>query len=225
MKKGKIFVIEGTDCSGKEMQSNMLVERLNDDGIETVKFGFPKYDSPTGKIIGGPYLGKEKIGQGWFPEGAPNVPSKVASLYYAADRLYNIGEINDAVRSGKIVVLDRYVESNMAFQAGKIDSKHEREEMFRWLERLEYDFLELPRADKTILLYLPYEYACILKKQRAEAPDQIEMDENLLRQAEAAYLELAGIYGFERVDCAKDNVVRSPRDIHEEVYAKIKKLI
>ena len=29
--KGKIIVIEGTDCSGKQTQSQLLVERLNKD--------------------------------------------------------------------------------------------------------------------------------------------------------------------------------------------------
>ena len=91
---GKIILIEGTDCSGKETQSNILEENLIKDGYKVFKMSFPVYDSPTGKIVGGPYLGKESISSGWFKEGANNVPAKVASLYYAADRLYNVGIIN-----------------------------------------------------------------------------------------------------------------------------------
>ena len=59
----KIIVIEGTDCSGKETQSKMLLERLNNNNIDSVYMTFPAYDTPTGKIIGGSYLGKESIGQ------------------------------------------------------------------------------------------------------------------------------------------------------------------
>ena len=40
-------------------------------------------------IVGGPYLGKKEISDGWFPEGATNVDPHVAALYYAADRRYN----------------------------------------------------------------------------------------------------------------------------------------
>lgn len=83
--KGKIIVIEGTDCSGKETQSKKLIERLNKEGIKTEYFSFPQYNTPTGRIVGGPYLGKSYICECWFPEGAINVDPKVASLYYAAD--------------------------------------------------------------------------------------------------------------------------------------------
>ena len=56
--RGKLIVIEGTDCSGKETQTKMLVEKLENVGIKCVRFSFPQYDTPTGKIVGGPYLGK-----------------------------------------------------------------------------------------------------------------------------------------------------------------------
>ena len=88
--RGKLIVVEGTDCSGKETQTNLLLTNLHTDNIKVEKFSFPNYQSPTGKIIGGPYLGKSYICEGWFPEGAPQVDPKVAALYYAADRKYNI---------------------------------------------------------------------------------------------------------------------------------------
>ena len=53
----KIIVIEGTDCSGKETQTKLLIEKLKNEGIKCVYFSFPNYNSPTGKIIGGSYLG------------------------------------------------------------------------------------------------------------------------------------------------------------------------
>ena len=85
-----LIVIEGTDCSGKETQSKALEEHLTSIGRKVKTFSFPMYDTPTGKIIGGPYLGKKQICEGWFPEGAPNVDAKVSSLLYALDRLYNM---------------------------------------------------------------------------------------------------------------------------------------
>ena len=56
--KGKIIVVEGTDCSGKETQSKMLEERLNKEGKKCIRFSFPMYDTPTGRIVGGAYLGR-----------------------------------------------------------------------------------------------------------------------------------------------------------------------
>ena len=52
---GKIIVVEGTDCSGKETQTRLLEKRLTDSGEKCIRFSFPMYDTPTGKIIGGPY--------------------------------------------------------------------------------------------------------------------------------------------------------------------------
>ena len=223
--KGKLIVIEGTDCSGKQTQAEKLVERLRQDTIDVIKFSFPDYETPTGKIVGGPYLGKSYICEGWFPEGAPNVSGKVASLYYAADRLYNVGKINKSLNEGKTVIIDRYVESNMAFQGSKFDTKEERKKMFEWLETLEYDLIGLPRPDNILFLYMPYEYACELKRNRKELPDQNELDENLLKRAEATYLELAELYKYSVVSCVKDDEIRSIDDISNEVYSKVKTMI
>lgn len=69
MNKGKLIVIEGTDCSGKGTQSDILYNKLVSEGFNVYKTSFPMYDTPTGKIVGGPYLGKEHICSGWFSEG------------------------------------------------------------------------------------------------------------------------------------------------------------
>lgn len=62
MSKGKIIVIDGTDCSGKETQATMLVDRLCKDGEQTYYYNFPHYSSPTGQIVGLSYLGKPHMG-------------------------------------------------------------------------------------------------------------------------------------------------------------------
>ena len=61
MQKGKVIVIEGTDCSGKETQSKLLEEKLKKKGKKCKRFSFPMYDTPTGKIVGGSYLGSKAI--------------------------------------------------------------------------------------------------------------------------------------------------------------------
>lgn len=222
MKKGKLIVIEGTDCSGKGTQSELLYKKMIDDGLNVYKTSFPMYDTPTGKIIGGPYLGKEHICLGWFKEGANNVPAKVASLYYAADRLYNINIINEKLTEGYIVILDRYVTSNMGHQAGKIKDKNERLEMFKWLEKLEYELLELPKPDIKIFLHMPYEYSKKLQKNRDELDEHEKSPENIIN-AENAYLELSNIYDFDIIECIRNEELRTINDIHKEIYNIVKK--
>lgn len=223
--KGKLIVIEGTDCSGKETQSNLLVENLNRLGKKTEKYCFPRYTSPTGKIIAGPYLGKPDYGEGYFKEGASNVDPKVASLYFAADRKYNIHEIQEKLDKGINVVVDRYIDSNLAHQTSKISSEKERKKMFHFLNTLEYKLLELPKADITIFLYMPLECAKILKSNRQEKPDQHEIDENYLLNSERMYLYLAKKKKYIKVDCSKNNSPKSIEDIQKEIMGKISKKV
>ena len=164
--RGKIIVIEGTDCSGKETQSILLEKRLKEKGKKCVRFGFPMYDTPTGKIVGGPYLGNPEISAGFFPEGADQVDPHIASLYYAADRKYNMSKILPYLDDGYYVILDRYTTSNLAHQGSKIHDKDERFLMYQWIDKLEYWLLKLPKPDQTIFLHMPYQYSLELKKNR-----------------------------------------------------------
>ncbi len=218
MSKGKLIVIEGTDCSGKQTQTDILVENLKQLGIKAISFGFPNYASPTGKIIGEAYLGKHS--DSYFTEGIENIDPKISSLYYAADRAYNIDIINKHLEAGYIVVLNRYVESNMAFQGGKIKDIKSRNMMYEWLDNLEFVLLDLPRPDLVLFLYLPYEYVCTLKEKRGKIANI-----NLLRMAETAYLELSTIYDYEKINCLKDNHLRSIEDISKEILEKVKKYL
>lgn len=223
--RGKLIVVEGTDCSGKETQTKRIVERCEKKGIKVYNYSFPRYDTPTGKIVGGPYLGKSYICDGWFSEGATNVDALVASAYYAADRRYNIKEIIEHLNNGDIVLLDRYVESNMAHQGGKLETKEERQKMYEKLDELEFGIMELPRPDAVIFLYMPSPYAAILRQGRAEAADQLERDMEHLAKAEQAYLELTEKYGYIKIDCVKNDVIRTIDDINNEVMDRFEEII
>ena len=227
--RGKLIVIEGTDCSGKKTQSRLLVERLEKESKKVVRISFPMYDTPTGEIVGACLLGKPhmceellKENHGFFKEGGGNIDSLAALCYYAADRRYNLPIINKYLDDGYIVIVDRYVTSNMAHRGGLIKDKEKRLEIYKKIEVLEYDLMELPKPDKTILLYMPYEQACVLKAKRGEAPDEAESNEEYLRLGEKAYLELADIYNYDVIKCANDDEIRSIEEIHEDVYNLVK---
>ena len=219
--RGKLIVIEGTDSSGKQTQTEKLVKRLEKENLKVVYFDFPSYGTATGKIVGGPYLGKTNISESWFEEGAINVDPKVASLYYAADRRYCLPKIKKALEECDVVFLDRYTTSNMGHQGGKIQNAEERMKMYEWIYKLEYNLLELPIPDLNFLIYMPYEKASELKKLRSkgETLDHHEASEEHLRSAETAYLELAQIYNWTVINCVKDDEIRSIDDIHEEIYS------
>lgn len=215
--KGKLIVLEGTDCSGKETQTKLLLEKLNSKKFETSYFSYPNYSSPTGKIVGGPYLGKKEISSGWFKEGAPNVDPYVASLYYAADRRYNYQKILDLINSGVNVILDRYVYSNMAHQAGKFDELEERKKMYNFIDELEFNLLNLPTPDIKIFLHMPTEYVETLRQNRT-AIDEHEQDLEHLKKAEQTYIEIAEEYKFKTIECIAGNEIRSIESINDELF-------
>ena len=231
--RGKLIVIEGTDCSGKETQTLLLEQKLNDMGIESKRFSFPMYDSPTGQIVAACYLGKEeycdylfKDGiRGLFKEGASNVDYLTSSLYYAADRRYNAKKINDLLDKGVNVILDRYTYSNLAHQGGKIEDSEKRHEYFKKIETLEFDILEIPKPDKVIFLYVPYDVASELKKNRKESLDQHEVNKNHLINAERTYFELADMYNFDIINCTLNNKIRSITSINDELFSKVEFLV
>lgn len=265
----KIIVIEGTDCSGKKTQSEMLAKRLTENGEKSYYYSYPNYKSPTGKIIGLAYLGKsylgkeiidshkeevlnriskeikndhdkklvekalelvaEEFGVGWFPEGAINVDPKIAGAYYAIDRAYNASEVEELLKTGN-VVMDRYIYSNMGHQGGKIKTTEERQEFYDWNRDLELKTFGLREDDIRLFLHVPTIYTGILKGGREESLDEHERSEKHLKNAEAAYLELASRYNFETIDCLhqmsdpiKLSDVKTPEEIHEEVYKRIER--
>lgn len=217
--KGKIIVIEGTDCSGKETQSKLLVKRLTEEGKKCVTISFPAYDTPTGKIVGGAYLGKPEICDSFFDD-AVKLDPKIACLYYAADRKYNIDKVHKYVDEGYYVILDRYVTSNLAHQGCKIEDKDERFYMYQWIDKLEYWLLELPKPDKTIFLHVPYDFTKELEKNR-NSLDEHEKSPEHLKNAERAYVELSQLYNWTTIECIRNNKLRSIEDINDEIYKEI----
>lgn len=220
---GKIIVIEGTDCSGKETQSKLLEKRLNEKGMKCVKFNFPMYDTPTGKIVGGSYLGRKEIGESLFEEGAVKVDPHVTCLYYAADRKYNWYKIQEYLDKDYYVILDRYTPSNLAHQGSKIIDKDDRFNMYQWIDKLEYWLLGLPKPDKTIFLHVPAEKTLELLKCR-ECLDDHEKSPEYLKNVEESYIELSELYNWDRIECIKYDKLRTVDDINNEIIKLVENM-
>ena len=197
----KIIVIEGTDGSGKETQSKKLEAHYITEGYKVKRYSFPVYESATGKIVGGPFLGKPEIMDTFFEETSSKVDPLVSSLYYAADRRYNfLKQIEKDLEEQDIVILDRYTTSNMGFQVAKAKTEEQREKILRFLDILEYDLCELPRPDLVLFLHMPLEAATELRKGR-EFSDGNEADLEYQRHSEETYLYLCDKCNWKYVNC------------------------
>ncbi len=212
---GKIIVIEGTDYSDKERQSKLLEKKSKDNGKKCIRFEFPMYDTPTGKIVDMANISKNS--KVIFPEGAINVDPYVTSLYYAADRKYNMPKIYKYIEDDYYVILDRYVPSNLAFQGSKIKDKDLRFEMYQWIDKLEYWLLKMPKPDKTIFLRVPYEYIINIDEDYKNVI-------NYLKDTEDSYIELSELYNWDRIECVENNQFRDKELINEEIYNLVIKM-
>lgn len=213
MKRAKIIVIEGTDGSGKQTQCEKLYKYYINMGKKVKLYSFPIYDSPSGRIVGGPYLGKPEICEGYFPEKSCAVDPIVSSLYFAADRRYNfLKEIESEIYKNEIIILDRYGTSNMGHQAGKARNKKQRDMILNFLDKLEFDLCELPRPDIVIFLRMPYEASRELRKGRTST-DGNESSMAHLKKSEEAYIYVADKYKWNYINCIKTKKYKSKEDI------------
>ncbi len=230
MEKGKLICIVGSDSSGKETQTKLLLENFQKDGINCKSMDFPQYNTPTGKIVGQCYLGKDfGFGQGsWFGD-SDKVNPKIAALYYAGDRLFSKPKMENILNSGTNLILDRYYQDNMAHQGGKLKTKKERLEMINWLQTLELELLKIPKEDMTTFLYMPTEIAIELREKRekitGEKPDGHENNIGHLKRANKTFLELTDYLNWTKIDCATGTTIdtlKTPKQISREVYTQVK---
>ncbi len=208
---GKIIVIEGIEGSGKETQSKLLVESLNEIGIKAIEFSFPMYDTPTGRIFKDCLLNNNN----YFSERIDSLDPELVCLYTAADRKYNINKINKYLDNDYIVIINRYTSSNMANQGSKYSNSEERFYMYQWIDKLEYWLLKLPKPDYTILLNMPYKYSNQLS---------FDLTEENSKQGRVleAYIELAGLYNWDIIDCIDEDKEKTIEEIHEEIIELLK---
>ncbi|MCR5833155.1 MAG: deoxynucleoside kinase [Selenomonadaceae bacterium] len=214
---GKLIVIEGSEGSGKATQTRKLYERLRDLEGNVRRINSPNYDSDSSALIK-MYL------RGDFGGDAEAVNPYAAATFYAVDRFADYTKWRKFYESGGIVLSDRYVGSNMAYQAVKCKDENEREEFFSWLEDLEYNRFELPRPDMTIFLDMPPEICALLRKQRGRE-DIHEDDAEYMIKTYNVYKEISARFGWKVVNCADKNFALSSTDIHESILALVEELL
>ena len=222
VKKGILAVIDGVDGSGKGTHTNMLVERLQNEGHDVLMMDFPRYGMPSARFV--EYYLRGEMGT------ADEVGPYRASVYYAEDRADAAPEIMAALARGAIVLCNRYVSSNMGHQAGKIADPVERERFLLWLKEYEYEVRGIPIPDINILLYVTPEMGQLLvdnKSARAYTQgmkrDIHEADIEHLRHSSEAYLEVARKESWKIISLMDGDVgLRDKADVHEEIYAYLK---
>ncbi len=223
MPKGKLIVIEGGDGSGKMTQAEMLINRLNQTDQASEKIDFPRYeDNFYGQIIKA-YLNGEF--------GSPIAVSPwLAGPLYCFDRFESRLKIKDWLEQGKNVVADRYHTANVIHQGAKAaftcDDEFDQlifQKLTRFLEKLEFEFLEVPRPDVVIYLHVYPEIARIMlekaAKQSGQPLDGHEQNLKYAKQVEETALKAAKQFGWKVIECCQDkNTILSREKIHQFIW-------
>lgn len=219
----QLIALEGIDGAGKGTQAKRLVDSLQASGQRVTLLGFPRYSATFFGARVGEFL------NGRF--GAlDQVPPFLASLLYAGDRFESKEVLTQALAEHDVVVLDRYVSSNIAHQAGKLEGA-ERKELRQWIEHVEYELYGLPRADQTILLDLPVQISRELisrKSQRDYTDREVDLQEEdteYMARVRDMYRELANDDPtWKIVDVARSHQLRSVAEIGEEISQLVRDL-
>lgn len=147
----KLFVIEGLDGAGKSTQIKLLTEYFIKKGYSCEYLHFPRTESPYfGELIA-------RFLRGEFGT-LENVDPFLVAMLYAGDRKDASEKISKWMKEGKIVILDRYTYSNIAYQCAKITDAEKKKELMSWIFALEFDHFAIPRPDLNIFLDVPFTF-------------------------------------------------------------------
>ena len=139
------IVLEGLDGAGKSTQIKRLRQLFADRGIESEYVHFPRFDSPVyGELIA-------RFLRGEFGSASEVDPYLVA-LIYAGDRADAARMIRQWLDEGKVVILDRYLYSNVGYQCAKLATPEERMRLKEWILATEYGYYNIPKPDISLFL-------------------------------------------------------------------------
>ena len=184
-----LIAIEGIDGAGKGTQAARLVASLRDRGLKADSLQFPRYGATTfGSAIGDFLNGRF----GTLNEVHP----QLAAVLYAGDRYESRALLLEMMDNNDVVVLDRFVGSNLAHQSAKLEGDA-RTALIKWIEKVEFEVFALPRPHLTILIDMSSQMSRELVARKAsrdytdQEADLQESDLPYLEKVRRCYLALA----------------------------------
>jgi dTMP kinase len=173
--RGTLITIEGLDGAGKSTLSESLAAELAARGLRVELLREP----------GGVEL-SERI-RALVKDPALEVSPRAEALLYAAARAQLVAErLEPLLEDGTTVLLDRFVDSSLAYQGGGRDLGIEQ---VRAINMFATGMLE---PDRTLLLRISPQEGRTRQGERAQEPDRLELEgDEFFETIASAYDELA----------------------------------
>ncbi len=221
------IVIEGLDGSGKSTQLKLLKEYLDKQNVKFKYLHFPRVETGIFGDLVARFLRGDlgKIDQ---------VDPYLVSLIYAGDRDNAKQTINEWINKDYLVIVDRYVYSNMAFQGAKIPELEKKVELRTWLNHLEYEYYKIPKPELSLFLDVPFSFTTnsLTKQRTGEDRDYLqgkqdihEADLSFQEKVRQEYLALLKEDDtFKQVICydTKENAMLPPNEIFNTIITTLK---
>ena len=171
---GWFLSMEGLDGSGKSTQLTLLTKALEQFGYEVVHSR-----EPGGCPI------SEKIREIILDRANEGMTAETEALLYAAARAQHVHDvIVPAIRAGKLLLSDRYIDSSVAYQGGGRSLG-----VNKVMEINQYAVNGI-FPSVTVFLDLPHEKA-LARRYQASEPDRMEIEgDTFFGRVESAYREM-----------------------------------
>ena len=144
-------MLEGLDGAGKSTQITKLRDMFRAQGVESEYLHFPRFDAPIyGELIARFLRGD--LGS------VESVNPYLVALLYAGDRADAATTIRQWLGEGKVVIVDRYVYSNIGYQCAKIADSTERNRLREWILHTEFEKFGIPKPNLSLFLDVPFAF-------------------------------------------------------------------
>ncbi len=199
------ITIEGVEGSGKSSSTNDVVNRLRKEG----------YDIITTREPGGTPIA-EKIRDIILDVNNTNLDPRAEALLYAASRRQHLIEkVWPALKQGKIVICDRFIDSSLAYQGGARNLGIEN------ITNINMFATENTWPDLTLLFDINPELGLDrIRKNQGREVNRLDLEKiEFHKKVRETFLNLAKKYHdrYVIIDASK-----SQKEVEEEVYNIIK---
>ena len=181
---GQLIVIEGLDGAGKRTLADVLSGVF---GARVARFAFPRYADDVHAE-----LAREAL-YGRLGDLGDSVHGM--ALLFALDRRAAAPALRAALATHDVVLVDRYVASNAAYNAARLH-QDAAGEVVAWVRGLEIERFGIPVPDRQLYLDVPRAVAAerAARRERTEpgrARDAYESDGGLQQRTGEVYAQLA----------------------------------
>ncbi len=219
------IVLEGLDGAGKSTQFKLLRDMFAKKGVECEYLHFPRFDAPVYGDLIARFL-RGDLGS------LESVNPYLVALLYAGDRADASKLINGWLAEGKVVIVDRYVYSNIGYQCAKVEDAEKRKELKEWILDVEYNHFSIPRPDASLFLDVPFEFTAARLGEERQGEDRSylkggsdihESSLSLQESVRRVYLEAAKTDdALHVVNCSDaDGAMAKPEQIFQRICDKL----